>query len=130
MRSDDVRFLHPRGDVPACVQHAPRINVIWALDIEHEVGKSCQQPGPQSRQIEFMAVAWRTGRRMATDVGVGLLQRVKKSQRSLLSAFVQVVLNGVFDVPVGQRPGNDGFGFYLDAPALATLRTRARKPSK
>jgi hypothetical protein len=49
----------------------------------------------------------------------------------LLSTIVQIVGNGVIDVPVGQSTRNDGFGFHLGAPALVVAPcTRLRNPSK
>jgi hypothetical protein len=48
----------------------------------------------------------------------------------LCSSFVQIVGKSVIDVPIGERARNDGFGFHLDAPTFATLRTRSRNPSK
>lgn len=40
--SHRVGLLHPRWDVPLAVQHAPDVDVIGALDVEHEVWVACQ----------------------------------------------------------------------------------------
>lgn len=40
-----VRVLHPGGNVALAVQYAPDIDVVRALDVEHEVGVRRQRPG-------------------------------------------------------------------------------------
>ncbi|MNR47506.1 hypothetical protein D3C85_1666150 [compost metagenome] len=62
---------------------------------------------------------------MAADVFIGSLQGIDKAECSLLGAFIQVVTEGVVDILIGQRPGNDGIGLH----ALA-FRTRLRSASK
>ncbi|MNP84399.1 hypothetical protein D3C76_1836920 [compost metagenome] len=62
---------------------------------------------------------------MAADLPVGSLQGIDKAECSLLGSFAEVVADGVVDIPIGQRPGDDGL--YLHALAL---RTRLRSASK
>jgi hypothetical protein len=40
-----VRVLHPGGNVALAVQYAPDIDVVRALDVEHEIGVRRQRPG-------------------------------------------------------------------------------------
>lgn len=62
---------------------------------------------------------------MATDALVRSLQRVDEAECCLLGAFAEVVADGVVDILVGPRPGDDGLGLH----ALA-FRTRLRSASK
>jgi hypothetical protein len=47
--SEVFRVLHPRRDVALALQHAPDIDVVWALDVEDEVGVARQRQGAQAR---------------------------------------------------------------------------------
>lgn len=40
--SHGVGLLHPRRDVTLAVQHAPDVDVIGALNVEHDVWVACQ----------------------------------------------------------------------------------------
>lgn len=42
--SHDVRLLHPRRDIPLSVQHAPDIDMVRTLDVEHQVRVARQRP--------------------------------------------------------------------------------------
>jgi hypothetical protein len=55
--SHGVRLLHPRRDIPLAVKHTPDIDVVRALDVEHEVRVARQRPCAQAGQVEFMGVA-------------------------------------------------------------------------
>jgi len=83
------------------VQHAPHINVAWMLDVEQQVRIVRQRPDTQTRQIQFVRVARRPAGRMATDVRIGLLQRVNECQCRLFSPFAQVMGNRVINVAMG-----------------------------
>ena len=70
---------------------------------------------------------------MATDVGVGLFQRIDEPIGRLLGRLAQVVRNDLVDIVIGQLTRNDGLHLQPRLPGLATMvvwRTRLRKPSK
>ena len=128
--SDIFGLLHPRRDVALAVQHAPDINLLWALDVKNEMGIARQWPEAQTGQVQFVGLTWRSGSRMATDVRISLLQGINEAERRLLSTFAEVVGNRIVNVPVGQLTRNDRLGRHPRAPSLAALRTRSRSPSK
>ena len=112
------------------MQHAPDVNVLWTFEIEHKMGIARQRPETQAGQVQFVGVTMRSGSRMATDVRIGLLQCFNEAERSLFSAFAEVVGNRIINVPVGQLTRNDRLGRHPRTPALAALCTRLRSPSK
>ena len=61
LRSGRIRRLHPRRDIALAVQHAPDVDVIGMLDVEHQVGVARQRPGAKARQVQLVRVARRTG---------------------------------------------------------------------
>lgn len=125
-----LALLHPCRDVALAVQHAPDINVLWTLDVEHEAWKVIERPEMEAGEIQFVSVARRSGSRMVSDVQIALLQSVNKAQRCVSSIFAKVVGNGFIDVPVGKLTRNDWLGRHSRARDLAALRTRLRNPSK
>ena len=122
--------MRPRRDVALAVQHAPDIDVLRALDVEHKVGIACTRRETQAGQIQFVGVARRSGSRMATDVRIGLLDGINEAERCLLSVFAEVLGNRVINVPVGQFTRYHWLGRHPRALSLAALRTRSRRPSK
>ena len=80
------------------MQHAPDVDVIGMLDVEHEVRVVRQGPGAQTRQVQVMCVASRSRRGMSPDVAVRLLERVDEAERGGFRAFVEVVRDRVVDV--------------------------------
>lgn len=73
-------LAHPRGEVTLGVEHAPDLEVLLTLDVEHEVRNPHQRPRAQTRQLELMDVPGRPGRRMTADLGVPLLQCVDEAR--------------------------------------------------
>ncbi len=67
---------------------------------------------------------------MATDVRVGLFQRISKAEGRFVCTFAQVIPNGLIYIPASQCARDDRFGFHALLRDLAVLRTRSRKPSK
>lgn len=67
---------------------------------------------------------------MATNVGVGLLQRIDETERHSLAGLNQIVVNRLIDIPVGLLTRDDCLGLHALAADLAALRTRSRRPSK
>ena len=80
--------------------------------------------------MEFVGVAWRTCGRVATDVGVGLLQRIDEAERDSFARLTQVVGDSLVNVPVGLLTRDDCLGLQALAAGVAALRTRSRRPSK
>ena len=62
---------------------------------------------PQAGEAEFMSVARRPRRRMATDVIECSRHRADESERSFVSSGVDVVIDRFLDVPFGPLTGND-----------------------
>src|SRR5574337_1498075 len=125
-----VGLLHPGRDVPLVMQHAPNVDVIGALDVEHEVRVAWQWPGAQPGQVEFVGVTRRARCRMASDVPVGLLQRIDEAKGHGLIGFSQIVGNGLINIPVGLLTRDDRFALHALASGLADWRTRSLRPSK
>ena len=91
--------MHPGRAVALPVQHPPDIDVIVALDVEHQMRVARQRPEPQARKVQLVGVTGRAGGRAASDVDVGLLQCIDDTRRSLRRAFAQVVRDGLINIP-------------------------------
>ena len=78
-------LAHPRWDVALAVQNTPNINVIVTLDEKDQIRVAFQRPGSEARQMQVMGIAGRSGRRMAGDVPVRLLQGIDETECCLLS---------------------------------------------
>jgi|GEM_PF-7102021 hypothetical protein len=50
-------FLQPSRDVTLPVQHAPNVDVIGVLDVEHQMGIPRQRPGSKARQVQLVGEA-------------------------------------------------------------------------
>lgn len=109
---DILGRLHPRRDVALAVEHAPDIDVVRALDVKHQMRVAGQWPDTQAQQIEFVRVTRRARAKVATDMGVGLLQRVDETLCCLLCSLIQVIGNGLVNVPVGLLTRNDCLGLH------------------
>ena len=94
---------YPRRDIALAVQNTPHIDLVVALYIEDNVLIVWNQPESQLWQIQFMGVAWATRGRMATDMAIGLLQGIDETQRRIDRTLLQVVSNGLIDIPIGLR---------------------------
>ena len=123
-----VGVLHPGRDVALVVQHTPDVDMTRALDVEHQIRVRAQRPDAQARQVELVRVRRGAQRRVASDVGVGLLEGVDEAERSLDCILTQVLRDGPVDVPLGLLTRDDWPGFH--PAALAALRMRSRRPSK
>ena len=64
---------------------------------------------------------------MASDVAVSLLERVNEPQGNLRGGIYQVVLDGLFHVPVGEFAWNDVLHGFR---AAVRLMTRSRSDAK
>lgn len=108
--SQAVRLLHPRRDIALAVQYSPDIDVVWMLDVKHDVRVAVQRPGAQAWQVELVGVTRRARGRVAPYVGIGLLQRIDEAERNSLAGFVQVVGNSLVNIPVGLLMRDDCLG--------------------
>lgn len=50
-------LTHPSRNVPLPVQHTPDINMVVVFEVEDQMGKARQRPGPQARQVQLMGVS-------------------------------------------------------------------------
>lgn len=112
------------------MQYTPDIDMVRTLNVEHEVWIARQRPCAQTRQVEFMGVAWRTCGRVATDVPVSLLQRIDEAHCHGFARLTQVVGDGLVHIPICLLTRDDWLGLHDLAAGLAALRTRSRSPSK
>ena len=112
------------------MQHAPHIDVIAALNIEHHERITRQRPEPQPRKIQLAGSSWRAGGRMATNIRISRFQGFDEAEGGMLRSLVQILGDGGIDVRVGPAPGNDGPEDHLRALGLPALRTRSRSPWK
>jgi len=108
------------------MQDTPDVDVIVMFEVKDQVGVALEWPYAQTRQIQFMGIAWRTGRRMATEMRVGLFECVDEAERRLFTAFIQVVRHGFLNIQVCPLTRDDRF----DAQVEARRRMRSRKASK
>ncbi len=66
--------------VAPAVRYAPNFDVILTLAIENQIREALERPATQSRNVEFVGVARRAGRRVLLDVARGLFQRIDETQ--------------------------------------------------
>ena len=110
--TDAVRLPHPGGDVALTMAHAPDIDVVCSVDVEHQMGIAGQRPAAQAGQVQLVRAAQGASARVATDAGIGLLQRVDEAEGCLLCIFIQAVSNGFFNVPVGLLTRDHWLGLH------------------
>lgn len=115
----------PLSNVALGMQNTPDIDVVIALDVEHQVGVTLQRPAEQPRQIQIVAIAADTRCRMATDMRVALLKRIDESDCDLLCSLSKVVTDSMLDIFTREDSGNH----WLDR-CLHPLRAFARSDSK
>src|SRR5262249_8965240 len=94
---------HPDGDVALRVEHSPDVDVVVALDVEHQIGIPLHPAASQPRERELVRVAGRPSGGMLGDAPEGRLQGFDKTQCHVASGFAHVVVYGRLDVPTGQR---------------------------
>lgn len=115
----------PLSNVALGMQNTPDIDVVIALDVEHQVGVTLQRPAEQPRQIQIVAIAADTRCRMATHMPVALLKRIDESDCDLLCGLSKVVTDSILDIFTREHSGNHWLG-----RCLHPLRTFARSDSK
>jgi hypothetical protein len=65
------------------MQHSPYFDVLGHFTIKHEIGKAFERPCAQTRQVQFVGVAWGTRARMLANMPVGIFQCIDEAQRSI-----------------------------------------------
>jgi hypothetical protein len=55
-KSDVIDRDHPLRYVPRAMQHPPNINVVWPLNVKHEMRIACQWPKAQTGQVQFVGL--------------------------------------------------------------------------
>ena len=132
-------LLHPRRDIALRMKYTPHVDIVGTLHIKNQKRVTTQRPEPQTREIQFMRVAWRTRAGMTTDVRVGPFQFVNQAERDRFAVLFHGVEECAFNVtpgfvPLGNRlQSRPGFQDLRCPPlgrSVAALRTRSRKPSK
>ncbi len=83
------------------MQHAPHVNIAGTFDVEDDVRKARDRPGPQTREAQFRGVARCPAGRVPADVVVRSLQRMDEAERAPTTGLLEVVVNGSIDVEVG-----------------------------
>lgn len=71
----------PCRNIAATVKHAPYFQGVGAFAVEHQIGKSLQRPAAQSRDVEFVGMARRTGGWMLLNVTACLFEGIDEAQR-------------------------------------------------
>ena len=108
------------------VQDTPDIDVIVTFDVKNQTRIAHEWPGSQTRQFQFVGIARRASRRMSGDMIVGVLKRIDEAERDPFASVSKIVIDGLFDIPVGSFTRDDG----LAAHVLSRRRTRWRRLSK
>ena len=108
------------------MEDAPDVDVLCAFHVEDQVRKALQGPTSQTWKIQLVSVSRRPCGRMASHVGVGMLERIDKAQCNMLPGLAQVVIYGLFGIPDGSRTRDHGLVGHL----VRGLRTRSRRLEK
>jgi hypothetical protein len=76
--SNQIRVLHPCGNVAHAVEHTPNIDVIAPLHVKHQVRVFLQAPEAQSWKIQLARIARGAGIRMSSNLAIRLFQRINE----------------------------------------------------
>ena len=114
------------GYVAPGVGHSPDVNVVVTFDVKHEIGKTFHFSAPQSGKGKFLRVARRPEARMLGDRPIGRPKRLDETERDVGARLADVIVDGGFDIPMGQLALEDRFPAHF---ALA-CRTRSLRPFK
>jgi predicted secreted protein len=71
--------LHPSRNIQLAVQHTPNIDMVWSLNVKHQMRIARQGPRLQARQIQFVGIAWGTRSWVAADVGKCAFQLINEA---------------------------------------------------
>jgi hypothetical protein len=91
------------------VEHPPDVDVVVALDVEHQIGVALQPVAAQSGNCQLMRIARRPSGGMVGDGAEGSLHGVNEAQCDVGPGFADVIGDGGFDIPTGQLARRTGF---------------------
>ena len=117
--ASSIPHLHRHVALP--MQHAPDIDMVLMLNIEHHVRVSTKRPGPEIGQAQLECVA------RGSDPGVSLYsskcppQLIDESQRCHFRAFAKVKIDGLVDIPVSAGPQPERLRLHLRRLRRAAL---------
>ena len=117
---------HASGHVAPGVKHAPDVDVVDTLSVEHEIGIILRRPTAQSRDGELVRVTGRPDRGTFGDRPIGGLKRVDEAKRDVRARLAEVEVNRRFDVSTGELARDDP----LPAHSPSARRTRSLRPVK
>ena len=100
-------FSHAGRYIAPAVENSPDVNVFVAFDVEHKIGKALHFPAAQSGNGKFLRVARRPEARMAGDRPISGLKRLDETERDVGARLADVVVDGRFDIPMGQLARED-----------------------
>ena len=95
------------------VKHTPDIDVIIALNVEHDIGIAPQDATAQPGKAKLVGIPRRSGVRMVSNKAVRRLQRVDETSGNVGSGFTSVVVNCCFDVSSCRLAWQDGLLAHL-----------------
>lgn len=92
-----------RRNIPAVVQHAPDIESIVLFDVEDQIRKPVDSPGPQIRDTEVVGKPERPELRLSGQSAQRALERVHEPRGDIGTRLAEVVVNGALDVVRSDR---------------------------
>jgi len=98
--------------IPAFMQDAPQIDVIFLLDIKGQVRKPANLLEPETRDIQRVRITGRSGARAFADQFNVFFQRIDKSVGHL-DGFAGIVIDGFFDIFIGSSTTNNRFPVHF-----------------
>lgn len=82
------------------MQDTPNIDMVVTLQIENNVRIIWNQPESQVRQAQLVCIAWRTRRRIATDMAVSPLQCIDEAQCCIDRTLLKAIRNRFIHIPI------------------------------
>lgn len=126
MNSATFRLPHPRRNVPFPLKKSPNIDVIVTFYVEDQIWIAPERPGSQTRQFQLAGITQRTRCWMAGKMIAGVLQRIDETECSAIACLTQIVVDGLFNIPIGLFSQDDRLADHV----VGRVRTRSRKRSK
>ena len=84
------------------MQHAPDIDEIFMLNVEHDIGITPQHTGSQLRKRKFVRIPRRSAGGLFRDRAIGGAQRVDEAHCDIGTGFAAIEVDGRFDVSTRQ----------------------------
>ena len=112
------------------MQHPPNINMVWSLNVKHQMRIARQRPRLQAWQIQFVGIVWGTRSCVAADVGKCAFQLINEANGRNGGVNLLIVVDGLFNILMGHMTRNHWFGVHALLRVLLALSTRSRSPTK